>query len=534
MEAMRADWDGPTDRWLALVSAVEQLSAAEDLQAIIRIVRDTARRVSGADGITFVLRDGDQCHYVDEDAVGPLWKGRRFPLTTCVSGWCMLRGETAVIPDIYVDPRVPHDAYRPTFVKSLIMAPVRPADALGAIGFYWAAPRAFSAGDLALAEGLARSTTVAVEAAQSRARIRQSEARLHLALEAGRLGAWELDLASLRLKASPQCRAILGWPPGDDDLTQSDLLKAIHPDDLGRSQMQFNMARAGRGAFQVEVRAAEGDRWLELRGAAIHDAEARVVRMAGVVADVTEGKLARARIDRLQSELSHAGRLSELGRMSAAIAHELNQPLAAAANYLAAADRLARHPDPSAEDVRRLGEKAGAQVDRAGQILRRIRGFAARGDATRQPEDMRLLIVEALELACLDLRHRDVDIELLPGPQAPRVVVDRTQVLQVALNLIRNALESVEGQPTRRVAVSVTSDTEDVTVRVADNGPGLAPEVRQRLFEPFTTTKADGMGVGLSISRGIVEAHGGRIWIEDPSETGAIFAFSLPLDTGAD
>lgn len=532
MEARDAGRYGPTDQWLALVAAVERLSAAEDIQTIIHIVRDTAREVSGADGVTFVLRDDDQCHYVDENAIGPLWKGRRFPLSACISGWCMLNRQTAVVPDIYADPRIPHDAYRPTFVKSLIMAPVRPNAPLGAIGSYWASRREFTPSDLALVEGLARATTAAVDAIQARAQTRQSEARLHLALEAGRLGAWELDVSSLRLSASPRCREILGWPL-DVELDQTDLIHAIHPDDVGRGQRHFNDARAGRAPFQIEVRvAATETRWIELRGAAVRDAEARITRIAGVVCDITDATLARERIEELQSSLWHAGRLGELGRMSAAIVHELNQPLTAASNYLSALDVLALRADAPLEQVRGLGQKAAAQVDRAGKILRQIRGVATRSETTPVSEELGALLGEAVELARLDPRHRDVDLRLTTPDEVCRALVDRTQIVQVSLNLIRNAFDAVEGRPERRVEVVVAAEVADeVVVRVADSGPGLDPEVLAQLFQPFTTTKSEGMGLGLSISRDIVEAHGGRIWVES-GEAGATFSFALPRDQG--
>src|SRR5689334_13239364 len=142
-----------TDHWTSLVAAVEQLSAAESIEDIIRIVRDTARTISGADGVTFVLRDATLCHYVEENAIGPLWKGRRFPMSACISGWCMLNRKIAVISDIYVDPRIPHDAYRQTFVKSLIMVPVRVDDPIAAIGSYWRERRDFSDEEIALLDG---------------------------------------------------------------------------------------------------------------------------------------------------------------------------------------------------------------------------------------------------------------------------------------------------------------------------------------------------------------------------------------------
>jgi two-component sensor histidine kinase len=146
-----------------LVDAVESLSAARSVADIAAVVRSAARRLSGADGVTVVLREGDQCHYLDEDAIAPLWKGRRFPLSACISGWVMLRGTTAVIPDIYVDDRIPTEAYRPTFVKSLVMTPVGLPTPQAAIGAYWAERRNPSSREIKALSAMARATATALE-----------------------------------------------------------------------------------------------------------------------------------------------------------------------------------------------------------------------------------------------------------------------------------------------------------------------------------------------------------------------------------
>jgi len=145
------------------VRVVQELSLARDLDTIMKIVREAARSLTGADGATFILRDGEQCYYADEDAIAPLWKGRRFPMTACISGWAMLNRQPAIIEDIYVDPRIPHEAYRPTFVKSLAMVPVRALDPIGAIGNYWARQHAPSAEEVRLLQALADTTAVAME-----------------------------------------------------------------------------------------------------------------------------------------------------------------------------------------------------------------------------------------------------------------------------------------------------------------------------------------------------------------------------------
>src|ERR1700761_3247345 len=131
-------------RWKLLAAAEDRLEAATNIEAVIAVVRSAARGIFSADGICFVLRDGDLCHYVEEDAIAPLWKGQRFPLTNCISGWSMLNAQTAVIEDVFADPRIPHDAYRPTFVKSLIMTPVGEKSPVAAIGAYWQEKRSFT------------------------------------------------------------------------------------------------------------------------------------------------------------------------------------------------------------------------------------------------------------------------------------------------------------------------------------------------------------------------------------------------------
>jgi GAF domain-containing protein len=146
-----------------LVATVQELSEARSLDAVMNVVRTKARRLTGADGATFVLRDGDQCFYAEEDAIEPLWKGMRFPMSACISGWAMLNRQPAAIADIYADPRIPADAYRPTFVKSLLMVPIRSTNPIGAIGNYWAVKRAPSDDEIEVLCALADTTSVALE-----------------------------------------------------------------------------------------------------------------------------------------------------------------------------------------------------------------------------------------------------------------------------------------------------------------------------------------------------------------------------------
>jgi signal transduction histidine kinase len=189
------DRDAATRR---LVRAVQELSQARTLEAVIDIVRVAARELTGADGAAFVLRDGDRCYYVDENAIGPLWKGQRFPLTECVSGWTMLNHQSAIIPDIYVDPRVPIEAYEPTFVRSLVMVPIRTSAPIGAIGNYWGEKRNPSAEDVERLEALANTTSVAMENVEI---LRDLENRIAQRTDQLRTANRELESANKELDA---------------------------------------------------------------------------------------------------------------------------------------------------------------------------------------------------------------------------------------------------------------------------------------------------------------------------------------------
>ncbi|MDE2166920.1 MAG: PAS domain S-box protein [Alphaproteobacteria bacterium] len=250
----------------------------------------------------------------------------------------------------------------------------------------------------------------------------------------------------------------------------------------------------------------------------------------GFVKDLTERERSERRIEQLQAELMHVARLGELGQMGAALAHELNQPLAAIVNYLQAARRLLQATASAPPRVGEAMEKAAAQAERAGQVIRRLREFVARGETERREENVNALVEEAAALALVGAKSAGVTTRLLLRSDLPPVLVDKVQIQQVLLNLIRNALEAMESSDERVLTVEAAADEGLVTITVTDTGPGLAPDVAQNLFQPFVTTKARGMGVGLSICRSIIEAHGGRIWAAPRGGGGTVFALALPLD----
>ena len=266
---------------------------------------------------------------------------------------------------------------------------------------------------------------------------------------------------------------------------------------------------------------------LELAVGEVKSGDARY--FTGFVRDLTERQEREARVRELQAEVVHISRLSAMGEMASALAHELNQPLSAIANYMSGAKRLLERAEGRDVRVAEALDKAGEQALRAGDIIRRLRDFLARGEGERTVESLAKLVHEACGLALLGAKESGVAVTYEIDPHLDRVLVDRVQIQQVIVNLVRNAVDAMQEVERRELLVSTSVDGDMAMVTVADTGPGLDPVAAERLFQPFVTTKPTGMGIGLSISRTIVEAHGGRIWSEPKPGGGALFRFTVPL-----
>ncbi|MFN3515166.1 MAG: sensor histidine kinase [Phenylobacterium sp.] len=248
----------------------------------------------------------------------------------------------------------------------------------------------------------------------------------------------------------------------------------------------------------------------------------------GFIRDLTERQATERRLQDMQSELVHVSRLTAMGEMASALAHELNQPLSAIANYVKGTVRLLETPEPDRETIRTALANAGDQALRAGQIIRRLRDFVSKGEAERRIESLPKLLEEAGALAMIGAKERGVRLRFDLDPEVDLVLADKVQIQQVVLNLMRNGIDAMENAAVRDLTVSARPASGDmVEIAVADTGSGIGPEVASQLFQPFITTKAQGMGVGLSISRTIVEAHGGRIWFESHPGGGSVFRFTL-------
>ena len=250
----------------------------------------------------------------------------------------------------------------------------------------------------------------------------------------------------------------------------------------------------------------------------------------GFIRDLTERQATETRLQEMQQELVQVSRLTAMGEMASALAHELNQPLSAIANYLKGSQRLlAGAPGEHVATLSDALAKATEQALRAGQIIRRLRDFMGRGETEKRVESVARLVEEAGALALVGAKEQNIRVHYRLDTRLDRVMADRVQVQQVLLNLMRNAIEAMDGAVRRELVVSSAADEAGmVRIDVTDTGGGIAPEVAERLFQPFVTGKRDGMGVGLSISKTIVESHGGRIWAEPNVGGGTRFSLTLP------
>jgi two-component system sensor kinase FixL len=259
------------------------------------------------------------------------------------------------------------------------------------------------------------------------------------------------------------------------------------------------------------------------------------IYFTGFIRDLTEREQSQAMLDQARSELARLARLNELGEMASTLAHELNQPLSAIANYVQGCRRmLEKLDDEHASRMRGALEETAKQALRAGDIIRHLREFVTRGETEKRPEDVKVLVEEAGALALVGSRERGIRSVFDFTAADSIVIADRIQIQQVLINLMRNAMEAMRDSSERVLTISTRVVSADrMQVQVADTGPGISDEIAPKLFQPFVTSKASGMGVGLSISKRIIESHGGELTVARNDAGGATFTFSLPIMTEA-
>ena len=308
-------------------------------------------------------------------------------------------------------------------------------------------------------------------------------------------------------------------------------LDFVHPDDLEpvRDRWLEAVRSTDHLVHRWRLKFANGCyRWIEARTRKRRDTRTTRALWYGTLEDVDERQLTAAANQRLQGELIHVSRLNAMGAMASVIAHDLNQPLTAAAHYIRGSQRLLRSGAADLEKAVAALEEADRNIVRSAEIVRRMREFVTRGDVERRPEPLKDLVEEACGFALADAARRGISHRSVFASKC-RVFVDRIQIQQVVVNLLRNAVQAVSD--TSRREIIITTDTKgnsECEVRVIDSGPGISEAAATRLFDPFYTTRKDGMGLGLAISRMIVEAHGGSIWTGPGEDGGTVVGFTLP------
>jgi PAS domain S-box-containing protein len=525
------DEPAPVRHLSRLIDAVQELSLARDLNAVMAVVRLAARELTDADGATFVLRDGDKCFYAEENAIEPLWKGQRFPLDACVSGWAMLNRQAAVIEDIYTDARVPIDAYRPTFVRSMVMVPIRTREPLGAIGNYWAAQHRPSAEELSILQALADTTAVALENVQMYAELERRVRNLSALMQTAPVGILSLDRGGQPVTWNPAAAELFGLEPAQ---ALGSGRPGIASESLGAYENVLESAIAEEASSDLRLKGRHSNGSLidiHLSGAPLRDETGTPNGVLLVLQDETKGK-------ELERQLLQAQKMEAVGQLTGGIAHDFNNLLGILIGNL---DLIRERLESDAGTVK-LVETALDAAMRGAELNKRLLTFSRR--QTLQPEhlDANAALAATVKLLRRSLGERIV-IHLEPGEDLWAVNADRVQLETAVLNLCINArdampeggtltIETQNAVVDREYAASHVEITpgDYVVVAVSDTGAGMKPEVLARVFEPFYTTKPVGAGTGLGLSMvyGFVKQSGGHVNIYSEEGKGTTVRLYLP------
>lgn len=361
--------------------------------------------------------------------------------------------------------------------------------------------------------------------------LKKSEEHIALATLPRNLGVWRWDAAIGEFWATEHFRNILGLS-GSQILTRRAVLGRIHPEDragLGQLYARASSKEVVESDFRILTPGGEV-RWIVSRTRSSHDGNGRLLHASGVILDVTDRQRAQAESDHQREQLAHLTRVAILGELSGTLAHELNQPLTSILSNAQAAQHFLETDPVDLTEVREILQDIVNDDKRAGEVIRRLRDMLRRGETRMQQLDLSQLTREALALAHSDLIVRHVEVNARVGPGLPAVPGDYVQIQQVVLNLLLNASEAMAGNAAhdRVIEIAAAHEGRIVHVMVMDRGVGIVEDQLEKVFDAFYTTKSNGLGLGLSISRSIICAHGGRLWATNNAGRGSTFHFTLP------
>jgi C4-dicarboxylate-specific signal transduction histidine kinase/ABC-type uncharacterized transport system substrate-binding protein len=370
----------------------------------------------------------------------------------------------------------------------------------------------------------------------ARRRATEADANLAMAAAAAKVGLWHRRAKSDLVTASAQCREILDLPRRGP-LSMKQVLGRLHPDDSERVQQAIEDATRNGGNFALEHRIVRSDgtvRWVASHGRLQPAGKGDSFDTRGASIDITKRREAEINAELQRDELAHFSRVSSLGVLSGALAHELNQPLGSILANAQAAETLLEAKQPDLVELREILADIVGEDRRAGDVIKCLRALLRRGESSLQSLDVNESVRDVLRLARSDLIRKGVTVESHFAPNLPKVMSDRVQLQQVVLNLIVNACDAMKDNSRQRRTVTIETSNQNDEVRIAvhDRGIGLPDDVEQ-LFQPFRTTKPTGLGMGLAICRTLITAHGGRLWAEPRTGGGASLFVALPCETEA-
>jgi PAS domain S-box-containing protein len=365
--------------------------------------------------------------------------------------------------------------------------------------------------------------------------LRRSEEYLAEAQALSHTGSWVWNLRTRGVYWSAETFRIFGYTPGEMTPTSANCLDAIHPDDRPLLRDAFAKAAQERGNFEYHCRIIRPDGEVRRIRSLAHpafDGAGDLIEYVGTVMDMTDRERAEEICRRSQEQLAHATRVMAMGELTASIAHELNQPLAAIVANGAACLRWLDRDRPDLEQAQRAVERIVRDGERAGDVLRRIRSFMKRRELSKTQFQIAELVSEVLNLVQDEARAHDIVVRVQCAPELPSISGDRVQLQQVLLNLVLNAFEALATQTDRPRMLHIEGEPASaggVVVKVKDSGRGFGSAGAHQLFDAFYTTKPNGLGLGLAISRSIVEAHGGQLTASHDAADGTTFQFTLPV-----
>ncbi len=499
------------------------------------IVRRAARELTGADGATFVLREGDQCFYAEENAISPLWKGRRFPIDICISGWVMLNRQPAVIENIYEDTRIPAEAYRPTFVKSLAMVPIRTRNPVGAIGNYWATFYRPSPEQVKILQALADTTAVALENVQVYAELNQKIRDMAALMGAAPVAIVSLDPAGKTLTWNHATELLFGMDPSQ---ALGSHLPGIDPNSTRAFTALLDKIRSGQVVKGETLKGRRTDGAaidLRVSGAAAHNDDGTLRSTILVIQDETER-------NSLERQFLHAQKMEAIGQLTGGIAHDFNNLLGIMIGNL----DLAREQLGGAPETLQMVSAALEAGLKGADLNKRLLAFSRRQALQPEAVDVNLAISAMVTLLRRSLGE-NVRINLACGDKIWPVKVDPVQLETAVVNLCINSRDAMPQGGKLTIETRNSSLDRDyaaahaelapgdyVMVAISDSGTGMTPTVLARAFDPFFTTKPVGRGTGLGLSMvyGFMKQSGGHVNIYSEPGKGTTVRLYLPRMAG--